>query len=104
MTDHLTERLNEILDKVTSDDFLQGKGIGKEIAFYIFDYPPEDELAVREHIQFLLKHIPQKRPGSRVKHVDLFDFVVDHLRQRSLLDKTFVMQKQKGDAFLRREM
>jgi len=104
MTDHLTERLNEILPRVTSDEFLQGKGIGNEIAFHIFDYLPEHELAVREHIQFLLKRIPQERPGTRVKHVDLLDFVVDHLRQRNLLDKAFVLQKQKGDAFLRKFM
>ena len=60
----LTDRLNEILPKVTSDDFLHGKGIGNEIAFYIFDYLPEDELAIREHVQFLLKRIPQERPGT----------------------------------------
>jgi len=100
----LTDRLNEILPKLTSDDFLHGKGIGNEIAFYIFDYLPEDELAIREHVQFLLKRIPQDKPGTRVKHVDLLDFVVDHLRQRNLLDKTFLLQKQKGDAFLRKEM
>lgn len=100
----LTDRLNEILPKVKSDAFLQSKGIGKEVPFYIFDYPPEDELTIREHVQFLVKHIPQERPGTRVKHVDLLDFVVDHLRQRNLLDKAFALQKQKGDVFLRKEM
>ncbi len=100
----LTDRLNEILPKVTSDAFLQSKGIGKEVPFYIFDYLPEDELAIREHVHFLVKHIPKERPGTRVKHVDLLDFVVDHLRQRNLLDKAFALQKQKGDTFLRKFM
>lgn len=36
----LTERLNQILPRVVSDDFLSGSGIGNEIAFYVFDYPP----------------------------------------------------------------
>jgi hypothetical protein len=37
MTDRLTDRLNEILPKITSDDFLSSRGLGNEIAFYIFD-------------------------------------------------------------------
>ena len=77
MTDSLDERLNEILPKITSDDFLAGRGLGNEIAFFIFDYPPEGELRVREHVQFLLEHIPKQKPGLRVKHVNLFEFVID---------------------------
>ena len=50
MSDPLNERLNKILPRVISDDFLSGSGIGNEIAFYIFDYPPEDELRVRREI------------------------------------------------------
>ena len=53
----LDQRLNQILPKITSDDFLRGHGIGNEIAFHIFDYPPEDELQVRDHIEFLLSAI-----------------------------------------------
>ena len=59
MSDRLTERLNKILLRVTSDDFLHGRGIGNEIAFYIFDYPPEDELRVRDHIDFLVERFSE---------------------------------------------
>ena len=59
----LTERLNKILPKITSKDFLKGKGLGNEIAFYIFDYPPENELKIREHIQFLKQRIRQPPSG-----------------------------------------
>ena len=37
----LNERLNRILPRVISDDFLNASGIGNEIALYIFDYPPK---------------------------------------------------------------
>jgi hypothetical protein len=60
MSDSLIDRLNQILPKITSDDFLRGKGLGNEIAFYIFAYPPEAELHIREHIAFLLDHIPKQ--------------------------------------------
>ena len=104
MSDVLTERLNQILPKVTSDAFLSGKGIGNEIAFYIFDYPPEAELRLRDHIRFLLEHIPKQKPGIRVSHVNLFDFVLHHLRGRQLLDKAIQMQKTRGDAFVRQQL
>jgi len=95
MTNPLTERLNQILTRVTSDSFLSGTGLGNEIAFYIFAYPPEDELDVRCHITFLMKQIPHHRPELRVKHIDLFDFAIGHLRNRNLLDKTMRMQGEK---------
>jgi hypothetical protein len=94
MSDSLTERLNKILPRVVSNDFLRGTGIGNEIAFYIFDYPPEDELRIREHIHFLLEHIPKQKPGLRVKHINLFDFVLDYLKSRNLLDKVITMQRE----------
>jgi hypothetical protein len=104
MSNGLTDRLNQILPKVTSDAFLSGKGIGNEIAFYIFDYPPEAELRIREHIEFLLGHIPKQKPGVRAVHINLLNFVLEHLRERKLLDKAIQMQKTKGDAFMRRQL
>lgn len=104
MNDSLSQRLNEVLPRITSTEFLSGKGLGNEIAFYIFDYPPEEELRIRKHIQFLLAHIPKHRPGLRVKHVNLFDLVVDHLKQRNLLDRSLQMQKEKGDEALEKAL
>lgn len=100
MSDALTDRLNQVLPRITSDDFLAGKGLGNEIAFFIFDYPPEDELRIREHIRFLLDHIPKHKPGLRVKHINLFDLVIDHLKERKLLDRSLQMQKEKGNEAL----
>jgi hypothetical protein len=104
MSDRLTEQLNQILPRVTSDDFLSGKGLGNEIAFYIFDYPAEEELRVREHVCFLLDHIPQRRPGLRVNHINLFDFVLEYLQKRNLLDKALKMQQEKGDDALKKAL
>lgn len=100
MSDRLIQRLNQILPKITSDEFLAGSGIGNEIAFHIFDYPPEDELRVRNHIEFLLEHLPRRKPNLRVKHVNLFDFLLDYLEERGYLKKSLELQKKQGDAAL----
>ena len=66
--------------------------------------PPEAELRIREHIRFLLEHIPRITPRVRVQHVNLLDFVLEYLRQRQLLDKAIVMQQTKGDLFVLRQL
>jgi hypothetical protein len=97
MSDQLTDRLNRILPKLLSDELLSGSGLGNEIGFYVFDYPAEAELRVRDQIGFLLDHLPKSKPGLRVKHVNLFDLVIDYLKSRNLLDRAIEMQRTQGD-------
>jgi hypothetical protein len=97
MSDALKDRLNAVLPRITSPEFLSGSGLGNEIAFYIFDYPAEEELRVREHVSFLVDQAPRKRPGLRVNHVNLFDVVIDHLKSRNLLDRAIKKQQLEGD-------
>ena len=104
MSDTLNERLNKILPRLITDEFLSGSGIGNEIAFYIFDYAPEDELKVRDYLKTLLDHLPKQKHGLKVKHVDLLDFVLAHLESRNLLDKAKEMQRAKGDEALKKAL
>lgn len=104
MSDPLNERLNKILPRIISDDFLGGRGIGNETPFYIFDYAPEDELKVRDYLRTLLDHIPIQKHGLRVKHIDLFDFVLDYLKSRELLDKAIQKQRAEGDEALKKAL
>jgi len=104
MKHDLDARLNKVLDRLLDEDFLQGRGLGNEIAFYVFDYPPESEREVRERIQALVRDIGRKRPDLRVRHVNLFDLIVDHLRERGLLDKAIEMQRTKGNDALRKAL
>jgi len=104
MSDALDNRLDQILPKVTSDVFLKATGLGNEIAFHIFDYAPEEELRVRKHVQWLMEQIPKRKPGIKVVHVNLFDFVIGYLRERGFLDRAFKMQQEKGDEALRKAL
>ena len=104
MSQQLTDRLNQILPTITTTDFLGGKGLGNEIAFYIFDYDPEEELQIREHIDFLLTQIPKTAPDLKITHINLFDLILDYLKERKLLDKVLQMQQQKGDAAVQKAL
>ena len=104
MSEPLHQRLNKVLPRIIADDFLSGSGIGNEIACYIFDYPPEDELKVRDHLRVLQDHIPKQKPGLRVAYVNMFDLVLEYLKVRNLLEKALQMQKEKGDAALKKAL
>lgn len=96
----LNSRLNALLGRLTEDDLLEGKGIGNEIGYYIFDYDPEHEVQVRQYIDTLLDHLPRKRPGLRVVHVNLLALLLDYLRLRGLLEKSLEMGRMQGDEAL----
>ncbi len=100
MSDELDKRLDQILPTISSDAFLKATGLGNEIAFHIFDYPPEEEIRVRGHVQWLVEQLPKRKPGIRVAHVNLFDLVIGYLRERGFLDHAFKMQREKGDEAL----
>ena len=98
MTLSLEERLNQILPRITSRDFLESKGLGNEIGFWIFDYPPERELEVRDFFSgTVLPALVKTVPTIQAATVDLLQLVTGLLEDRKLLDKTLEMQKNKGD-------
>ena len=99
MTQAFEDRLNQILPRITSEDFLKNRGLGNEIGFWIFDYPPEREMEMRDFLEkvvepALLRHQPQLRFAT----VNLFQLVIGLLEDRKLLDKAMEMQQTEGDA------
>ncbi len=98
MTLSLEDRLNQILPRVTSRDFLESKGLGNEIGFWIFDYPPDRELDVRDFVSStILPALAKQAPPLRTVAVNLLSLVTDLLEERNLLDKAIEMQAGKGD-------
>jgi hypothetical protein len=104
VTASLNSRLNQILPRVTEDAFLSSEGIGNEIACYIFDYPAEQELVVREHIAMMLGRLESHHSHLKVLHLNLLDVVLAYLEKRRLLDKAVKMQAKKGDAAVLRAL
>ena len=98
MTKNFEERLNQVLPRLASPDVLDNLGAGGEIGFWVFDYPPEHEMQMRSWItEVIAPGLPKLKPGIRFKVVDLFDFVIDLLEERNLLDKAFAKQVKEGD-------
>lgn len=92
------ERLNRILPRITSDDFLASKGLGNEIGFWIFEYPPERELDMRAFIEdVVLPGLDKRTPPIRHQTVNLLDLIVNLLKERDLFDKVIDKQRKSGN-------
>jgi hypothetical protein len=102
--EQLKNRLNQIIPRLESKEFLQNAGLGNEIGFYIFDYPPKYELEVREHLALVLEQLPKRRPDLRIKSVNLFETLIRYLKDRKLLDAACKLQREKGDEALRKAL
>ncbi|WP_299077683.1 DUF1788 domain-containing protein [uncultured Paraglaciecola sp.] len=91
----LHERLDEIQPKIESEDFLKNQGLGNEIGFYVFDYPPEAELTVREHLEYMTERLNKR--GRNFKSINLFEAIIELLDSRKLTERAFKVQKERGD-------
>jgi hypothetical protein len=100
MNQQLQDRLNQIPEKILTEQFLKSQGIGNEIGFWIFDYAPEAELQVREYLSFLKGFLDKKHSHLKVININLLQAMRDYLDERRFTDKAIQMQKSKGDLAL----
>jgi hypothetical protein len=90
----LESRLNKLEDKIKLPNFRENKGLGNEVGYYVFDYPADQEMVVRDRVQYLIS----KYENSDVKMVvfDLYDTIIDLLEKEGFFDICIEFEKTKG--------
>lgn len=99
---YLQKRLDLILERIESSKFLKNDGLGNEIGFWIFDYPAQYELLVRDHLTHVAEKLTQR--GYRFRHINLFQALIDMLAARGLLERAFLREQQVGLDALRKTL
>jgi len=92
----LEERLNKAETLMQKASFRQNKGLGNEVGYYVFDYPAEQELFVRERIEYIRKKNEQSGDEYRVVVFDLYDIIIEILKDKGYLEKCYDFEKKKG--------
>lgn len=92
MSNDFFDRLNQIKTRLSSPELLNNSGLGNEIGFYIFDYPPKYEMEMRRHLEHILEEIPLK-----IARVNLFEVIIDYLKREDLLEPAIDLQRGEGD-------
>lgn len=91
----INDRLQEMTDKIASGQVIESTNLGNEINFRVFDYDPEEEYVVRDYLyNYLLKR------NKNIQVFDIYDIIVDILKQKGFLEKTFEYEKKKGAKFV----
>ena len=97
---NIRERLDKILGIIEAPNFLENKGLGNEIGFYIFDYDPKDELLVRDHVRYLKKVLNNDTSNRKVIEFDLYDILLEFLRREGVLDSLPLLEEEEGTGYL----
>jgi len=92
----LENRLNKLEDKIKQPNFRQNKGLGNEVGYYVFDYPAEQELLVRERIDYLVSKYQKGSQDFQLVVFDIYNIIMDILIREGFLDLCMAFEKSKG--------
>lgn len=96
----LDERLRMIEEAISDENFIQNKGLSNEVGYYIFDYPAEEELKVRDHIENLKQRNLKNQPGYELKIYDVYDIMMDLIEEEGLYEACIEMEENEGLDYL----
>lgn len=94
--DKLYTRFDTLLEKMASKDFQRNKGLGNEVGYYVFDYPEEYELEVREWVKNIDKRNNPKVTNYNLKVFNLLDMLIDLLNKEDILEDTYDIEEDEG--------
>ena len=92
----LSERLDEMEEKIKNPALRESSGRANEVNYWVFDYPPERELEVRERIKYLKNKNSKGNDGFELVEYDLYDIIIDFLEENDFMDACFNFEKKKG--------
>ena len=84
---NLHARLDQIIPKIKEDKFIEGRGLGNEISFYVFDYEPEHELEVRDYIKHIKKEFSYEGSARKIIEFDLYKMLLDIAKDKRVFDR-----------------
>ena len=92
----INARLDQIIPKIKEQKFIDGRGLGNEISFYIFDYDPEDELLVRDYIKHIKKEFNIAGSARSIIEFDLYKILLELAKDMGIFEEMFRMEEQEG--------
>ena len=92
----LEERLDKAEAMIKKPSFRKNKGLGNEVGYYIFDYLPEQELLVRERVEYIRKNNEQSDDEYRIVVFDLYEIIIEILKEKGYLEKCYEFEKKRG--------
>lgn len=97
---NIDEKISKIEPKIKEPSFLENKGLSNEVGYYIFDYNPKYELKVRDEVLRLKnKYSSDSNYSFSIIEFDLYEIIIDILKEKGYLEKVFKFEEKKGIKF-----
>lgn len=87
----IPERFDHLLSLISSDRFLQKKGLGNEVPFFICPFPPEQAVEMASMVQQLINQLALK--GICVLEINLYDLSIALLRERGIWERVLDIEE-----------
>jgi len=101
---NIYSRLDKVIDKIKEDKFIDGRGLGNEISFYVFDYEPSDELIVRDRINDFKKEFSYEGSNRKIIEFDLYKMLLEIAKEKRIFDRVFQVEEKQGKEALFKAM
>ena len=92
----LSERLDKMEEAIRKPSIRQSTGRANEVNYWIFDYPPEKELEVRERIKYMQKKNAKGGEEFELVVFDLYDIIIDFLEENEFMEDCYKFEQKKG--------
>jgi hypothetical protein len=87
MAETIPQKFDRLFEIISSQNFMEGKKLGGEIASYIATYAPEDQIFIDDQIIALKNRLDKY--SKPVVIINLYHVVIEILQSKNLLDKIF---------------
>ena len=98
MMAELARRLDEMEAAIRKPSFRSSRGRANEVNYWIFDYPPDRELEIRERIRYMVSKNQKSSDGFQLVVFDLYDLMIDHLESKNFLKQCMAFEQKQGMA------
>ena len=92
----ISERLDAMEAEIRKPRFRESPGMANEVNYWVFDYPPEKELEVRERTEYMKKKNQKGVDGFELVVFDLYDMVMDYLESKNFVNSYMRYEKRRG--------
>ena len=92
----LEQRLDKVEGIIKKPSFRQNKGLGNEVGYYIFDYPAEQELAVREYVEYIRQKTRKRLTGFALSYSIYTTSSFRYSKTKGISRNALNLRRQKG--------
>lgn len=92
----IVERLNRMEEEIRKPEFRKNSGRANEVNYWVFDYPPDKELEVRERIRYIQNKNAKGGEDFTLVVFDLYDMIIDFLEENDFMEECYRFEKKKG--------